>query len=266
MKLLVRKALRVPIRMARKVLSESRRRKNPAVTRYSGDDPSVLHCCIAYNKLGGYCIPLSSRHRPAAQRILSGDVHEEETIAYMIKSYRGGDIIHAGTYFGDFLPALSRACGDAKVWAFEPNPENYRCALITTLINDLKNVELTHAGLGAENGPVHMMVSDEGGRSLGGASRVVESVDGGHSGHFAKVNIVRIDDVVPPDRRIAILQLDVEGFEKPALTGAASTIKRNKPILILETLPEEHWLAENILQFGYKPVGGVCRNTILRAD
>jgi hypothetical protein len=38
------------------------------------------------------------------------------------------DIVPAGAYFGDFLPALSNCGDDVGVWAFEPNVENYTCA------------------------------------------------------------------------------------------------------------------------------------------
>jgi len=72
--------------------------------------------------------------------------------------------------------------------------------------------------------------------------------------------------VLPSDRHIAIIELDVEGFEKPALAGALETIKRCKPILILETLPEEDWLNENIFNLGYRKMGKVHENTILTAS
>ncbi len=255
------------IGLARTVLRKSNQRNYPLMSRLSGNDDAVLQCCIAYNKLGAYCVPLASRHRPAAQKIFSGEVWEQKTIEFMSKHCMGGDIVHAGTYFGDFIPALSKACGDAaKVWAFEPNPENYRCAVITTMLNGLHNVELANAGLGSQKDWLSMMVSDENGRALGGASRLVEAGNRNSNGQFAKVEIVKIDEVVPANRNIAILQLDVEGFEQSALSGAIETIKRCKPILILENLPEAGWLAENILQLGYKITGDVCGNTILRVE
>ena len=104
---------------------------------------------IAYNKFGGYCLPLDSIQRPALQATLRGIVWEEQTVEFMRKNSRGGDIIHAGTYFGDFLPGLSQACDKgAVIWAFEPNPQNHRCAEITCLINGLLNVNLHNVGLG----------------------------------------------------------------------------------------------------------------------
>jgi Methyltransferase FkbM domain len=76
---------------------------------------------------------------------------------------------------------------------------------------------------------------------------------------------VTVDETVPSDRKVSIIQLDVEGFEKPALAGALMTIQRCKPIIILETLPEEGWLSENIMRLGYRIAGTVHGNTLLRA-
>jgi FkbM family methyltransferase len=230
---------------------------------YQGNSDSVLQCCIAYNKYGGYCVPLSSRHRPAAKKILAGEVWEPGTIEFLMSHCEDGDIVHAGTFFGDFLPALSQSVAlGAKVWAFEPNPENYRCALITTYINGLQNImELMNAGLGERQGSLSMLTADADGRSLGGSSRIVEKSCEESS---IIVQIVTVDEIVPSDRKVSIIQLDIEGFEKPALSGALTTIRRCRPIIILETLPEESWLSENILQLGYRIVGTLHGNTVLR--
>src|SRR5947208_2965752 len=72
-------------------------------------------------------------------------------------------------------PTTSSArAGDAKVWAFEPSRENYRAAQITTLLNDLPNVVLTNAGLGAERASALLATTDREGTPLGGASRVIK--------------------------------------------------------------------------------------------
>lgn len=265
MKELIKRLLPTPLLQAtRKMLHpEVSQRHSPLVSRYRGNAESVLQCCISYNKYGGYCVPLSSIHRPATQKILSGEVWEPETLQFMSRHCGTGDLIHAGTYFGDFIPALSRACApNAKVWAFEPNPENYRCALITTTLNNLHNVEITNAGLGSQEGSMPMLVADQTGRALGGASQLIES-DSYVEEQIVRVKILKIDDVIPADRNISIIQLDVEGFEQPALAGAIATIKRCKPVLILENLPNEDWLSANILQLGYKVMGKVHANTIL---
>ena len=225
---------------------------------------SVLQCCIAYNKYGGYCVPLSADHRPAAKKILSGAIWEPKIIEFIMSRCGDGDIVHAGTFFGDFLPALSRASAQgSRIWAFEPNPENYRCALITTHINGLQNVELINAGLGERQGFLQMVISDTDGKSLGGASRIIRETDENSTEGSITVEVVTVDEVIPSERKISVIQLDVEGFEKPALAGALKSIRRCKPILILESLPDEDWLSTNILQLGYRMAGEAHDNTIL---
>ncbi|HVA49244.1 MAG TPA: FkbM family methyltransferase [Pirellulales bacterium] len=224
------------------------------------DAISVLQCCIAYNEYGGYCVPLASRYRPCAQQILAGCVWERETLEFMMA--RGGDVIHAGTYFGDFLPALSnsRAAG-AGVWAFEPNPENYQCARITTQINRLTNVNLFHAGLGAARGASMMRTTDERGQPLGGLSQIISNRTIGCA-RTESVEMTRIDDVFPAHRNVEIIQLDVEGMEQEALEGAMRTIGRCLPVLILETVPGDDWVRANLLPLGYRVERTVLDNTV----
>ena len=229
---------------------------------FRGSD-SVLQCCIAYNKYGGFCVPTSSRHRTAAQKILSGDVYEPETIEFLASNNNGGDIVHAGAYFGDFLPALSRSLmSGAKVWAFEPNHENYRCALITTYINDLQNVELINAGLGERQDSLVMVTSSADGRALGGGSRILKDGDEISSERREEVQVVTLDETIPLDRTVSIIHLDVEGYEGEALSGSLETIRRCLPIILLETLPENEWMTKNILCLGYRKNGVVHSNAI----
>ena len=79
------------------------------------------------------------------------------------------------------------------------------------------------------------------------------------------VEIVSVDEVVPSDREVSIIHLDVEGFEQPALTGARGTIRRCKPIVVLKTVPDEGWVATNLLPLGYRIAGSVDGNTIFSA-
>ncbi len=257
------------INLASSILEPFFIRKSPRITAYQGKTGSVLQCCIAYNKYGGYCVPSSSRHRPAAQKILSGSIYEPRTIEFLMTHCGSGDIIHAGACFGDFLPALSHAMTPgSKVWAFEPNPENYLCAFITKYVNGLQNVELKNAGLGERSGFASMVISDHKGRSLGGMSRIAEHNDIGrkNGSQMVEVEIVTIDEIVSKDRTVSIIHLDVEGFEQFALTGALLTIERCKPIIVLETVPKENWLSKNLYPLRYQISEKFEYNTILVAN
>ena len=170
-----------------------------------------------------------------------------------------GDVVHAGTFFGDFLPAL--AMRDGMVWAFEPNRESYRCAQITTALNDLRNVRLTHAALSEAAGEAVLAISNRRGLSYGGGSRLISGSSDGLG--TETVPLVTIDEAVPSDRLVGLLQLDVEGHEQRALLGAMLTIQRCRPLIILESLPPQAWLSQHLGT--YRVTGVVSGNTVLEA-
>jgi FkbM family methyltransferase len=229
-----------------------------------------LDFVLAYNKHGAYCVPRSAMRRPASRRVLAGLVWEESTIEYMVAHCGDGDVVTAGTFFGDFLPPLSRALAPrATLWAFEPNPESYRCAAVTVLINDLKNVKLVHGALGEKRGQGELIVSNFDGQALGGISQMkgIVDQDGARGEHALPVDVIAIDEVVPASAQVSVLQLDVEGAEELALTGAIATIRRSRPVLIVETLPKSgSWLAQELQSLGYDiecQLG--AENTVLRS-
>lgn len=241
-------------------------RNRPRRPDYDGVDPAVLRCVVAYNRHGGYCIPRGAMHRPCAQAILRGEEFEPETVEAIRRHAAVGDVVHAGTFFGDMLPAAARACAPGgRVWAFEPNDESHRCATLTVAINGLGNVHLEHAACGSAAGEVLLRVTDRSGKPLGGKSEVVRAVDATSGERGYVVPVVRIDDIVPDDRHVSLVHLDVERSEREALTGALTTIRRCLPTLILETVPDDAWCAEHLAPLGYRAACRVGPNTVFRA-
>lgn len=220
--------------------------------------PGALDCVIARNQYGAYCVPRSSRHRPAAQAVLQQRVWEPETLSLMRSI--PGDVVHAGTFFGDFLPALAGS-RDGTVWAFEPNRASYRCAQITADLNGLQNVTLTHAALSDAPGEASLATGDPHGVAFGGGSRLFSGPPDGR--RHETVPLVTVDEAIPSDRHIGVLELDVEGHEQQALAGAMRTIERCHPLLILEDLPAEDWLQEHLPR--YHVTGMVNGNKVLEA-
>ena len=83
---------------------------------------------------------------------------------------------------------------------------------------------------------------------------MVAETDVGSCGY--QVDICAIDKVMEIGRRVGVIQLDVEGYEKEVLLGAVNTIKKWKPIIILEVNPGDEflnsgWFKRNILELGY---------------
>jgi FkbM family methyltransferase len=204
---------------------------------------------IPTNEYGRYSVPEGLDHRPAVRLIKSGQVYEPGTIRFMRTHAGSGDIIHAGTFFGDFLPGLSAGLAkDARIWAFEPNPNSHHHASQTIALNGLKNVTLTHAAVSNGDGEILFKTRDELGNPLGGHSRYVEQDEPG----VEHVPSIQLDSVIPEDRTISILQLDVEGHERAALEGAMGIITRCRPILILEEFRYKRWIKAKLGHLGYE--------------
>jgi FkbM family methyltransferase len=221
-------------------------------------------CLVARNEHGVYCVPRASQHRPVAQAILASGVWEAETLDLVRGADREGDIVHAGTFFGDFLPALARSRADgALVWAFEPGDENYRCTEITIAFNGLENVELANVGLDARGGTALLATGDREGLPLGGASRIIDPARARWWDN-EQVQVVAVDEVVGADRSVSAIHLDVEGHEQEALAGALHTIARCRPLIVLETLPEASFIEQHLAPLGYRVDGTVNVNSILR--
>ena len=233
-----------------------------------------VECILCQNDFGSYCVPKSSQHRPAPQKVLRGQVWENDTIEFMRNHAYNRDIIHAGMFFGDFLPGLASALAPGRmIYGFEPNPENFACAQWTAVLNSLTNVSMQNVGLGEIKKHASMRMFMDG-REIGGASYILtdsyetSSFDpflsqklNTDSADVQSIDIVPIDDILPATADVGILQLDVEGYEKNALIGGLGTIRRCKPIIILETAPLDV-IEEHILPIGYKYETRICDNHV----
>ena len=211
------------------------------------------------NEYGVYVVPRGLEKRPASRKILSGQVHEPETLDFMRNHARDGDIVHAGTFFGDFIPALSSALAPgAMLWAFEPNPGSFQAAQATVRLNKATNVTLRNVALSNSPDQLLFRTHSKRGKPLGGVSRHVTEAGPG----VEKVRSVMLDYAVPLSRKVTILQLDVEGHERQALKGAYHLIHRWRPILVLEYFDDLRWINRTFRGLGYVPRGKVHGNVI----
>lgn len=217
---------------------------------------------LGENQYGRYCIPAESCHRPAAQAILAGEVWEPATTAFIAEQGRHGAVVTGGAYFGDMLPAA--ATGGNIVYAAEPNPVNFEAAESTLEANGIENVRLVNAGFGAKAGARRIEVTDAAGKPHGGGSWITSQLRiSRRAATRVPCSLVAIDDLLLPERTVALIHLDVEGFEKQALRGAMRTIERCLPQLLLEGRPRVGLIARRLASLGYRDVAEMDGNTLL---
>ncbi|UOM36306.1 FkbM family methyltransferase [Acuticoccus sp. I52.16.1] len=201
---------------------------------------------VAYRpaKVGAetHFVPAYAAGRPASKCVLDGRHFEPMTHALVAKLFadRPGDMVHAGTFFGDMLPSFSKAC-PGRVYAFEPVLENYVLAKQCVEANGLANVLLTNAGLGERIDVAYIDTGEKGHR--GGASTISER---GQPTMLTTIDAYAIAD-------LSVLQLDVEGHEMAALAGARATIERCKPVILVED--KKRQCDEFLEALGYRRAG-----------
>lgn len=218
---------------------------------------------LAHNPFGSYCIPSVYNSQSEAKAIIQGNAWEQETLEFLRQHAGEGDVVHAGTHFGDMLPGLSSACGDKSVvWAFEPNEISFQAARMTVQINQAANVILTRAALGECESVADMLVRNACGHNLGGTSRIEPARR--HPRQMTdRVRVTSLDQIIPSHRRVSVIHLDVEGYEHQALKGALALIRRDRPLLVIEKVPKQPWFEQISLEdLGYRMLRKVDGNTV----
>ena len=108
-----------------------------------------------------------------------------------------------------------------KIYAFEPDAENYEKCLKKCREEGMANIELYHKGLW----DCETELSFEAGGGQG-------SKIGEQGANVIKIPTAAIDDVVGGEE-VSFIKLDVEGAELKALQGAAQTIRTFRPRLAI---------------------------------
>lgn len=116
---------------------------------------------------------------------------------------------------------LGKYCKNIKkVYAFEPDPLNYKeCNRIRTK-HCLSQVELIQKGTWSSSGTISFSSTND------GASHITEDGE-------IKIDVTAIDDVIDPNDRVTLIKMDVEGAELESLKGAEKCIKRDRPKLAI---------------------------------
>jgi len=179
-------------------------------------------------------------------------------------------------YFGDGVIALDcganigvhtiewakRMSGWGQVIAIEAQERVYYALAGNIAINNCFNARALHAAVAARSGtmkiptPDYLSPASFGSlelRQREGVEFIGQSIDYSEA-RAATIPAVALDSLALP--RIDLIKIDVEGMELDAIEGAAASVARFHPILIVESIKSDKAkLSEVLLGHGYRLFG-----------
>jgi FkbM family methyltransferase len=162
---------------------------------------------------------------------------------------RKGTVIQAGGNFG-LYPVLYTEFFET-VYTFEPDPINFTCLVMNCQHHSI--IKMNNA-VGEDNGHAKIVVHSPSNLGMNAIAKTESYVN--------SIPIVKVDSF--DFQEVKLIQFDLEGYELPALKGTVNTIKKYKPLIMLESSEEiipEHYrsLVDFLKQLGYNQVKRVTQ-------
>lgn len=150
-------------------------------------------------------------------------------LAPVLEDIKSETALDVGANIGNHSLYFSRYF--SYVQAFEPHPRAY--ALLAFNSQEVANIDVYNFGLGDSQGLVEL---NDNWANMGSAS-IKHAWTEAPNKVAAKVGL--LDDVSAEVDKIALIKIDVEGFEPNVLRGAKKTIKKHQPLILIEQLQTE---------------------------
>jgi FkbM family methyltransferase len=151
-----------------------------------------------------------------------------------------GIILDIGANIGITTVPLGLRKINAKIYSFEPMPENVKALRRSVGYFKLQNVEVFETALGDTSGEVTMITPVINSVKMQGLSHI-KSPENPSNGSEINVQVQKLDDMPELSSAINIsaIKIDVENFEYYVLKGAEKLLAKHKPIIYCELWKNE---------------------------
>lgn len=145
-----------------------------------------------------------------------------------------------------------------QVYTFEPDPTNYAALEKNIQERSIENINHKRAALGDDDTVNIKIIRDP---------CHVDNYGAGYAVPGGDTPCIKIDSLELES--CGLIQLDIEGYELKALKGAVNTIKKYKPVIVLEVKPHPQLggrspreAADYLLSLGYKETAHFHRDIL----
>lgn len=140
---------------------------------------------------------------------------------------KGMNVIDIGANIGYFSLLSSKLVSNSgKVWAIEPEPNNFRNLVENIRLNSMENIIPVNRAASDTDGKARLFVSKE----ESGEHSLVRGRP--HIKNTIEVNTFKLDDLID-NNKIDFIKTDTEGHEMSVLSGASNIITCNKNLVLI---------------------------------
>lgn len=133
--------------------------------------------------------------------------------------YRSGICMDIGANVGNHTVFFSRFCNFDEVWAYEPDPDSFSLLKENVARNCTRTVRSFNCAVGAK-------------REF---RRMTGNKENPSQNKITKAKGKTLVTPITTNLKVALMKIDVEGFELEVIKGAYDVIDRERPELFIET-------------------------------
>ena len=175
-----------------------------------------------------------SNDKGISSELIIYKIHEPLTTSLIIKKLtKGMHCIDIGSNIGYYAILESSKIGNnGMVWSVEPSPQNFETLSKNVILNQRKNIKCYNIAIGSGNGKIDFLISKKSNWSkIKNESDHIENGD-----KIIQVDIMTLDSFSEKNeiKKVDLLRMDVEGYERNIIEGSMNFLEKFKPILMIE--------------------------------
>ena len=142
-------------------------------------------------------------------------------------------VVDVGSNIGIYTLLMSKLVGkDGKVFSFEPDNRNIELLKKSIILNDFKNINLYNCLLSNINSDNYKFYLD---KDYFGSNSIIKSQLPSELYKAINVKSLTLDSIfLNNKRKLDFIKVNVDGSEVDFVEGAKETIKKFKPLIIIE--------------------------------
>lgn len=185
----------------------------------------------------GFRLLVNSKDEGIVPYLLTEGIYDPSLTSLFKTLIRPGmTVFDVGANFGYFTLIAAQCVGNnGRVFAWEPEPDNYNLLVRNIELNRCINVTALPLALSDREGQVSLYLDKA---NLGCHSVSKENVSS--PGGFRQVQATTLDrfvDKLGPNNRVDVIKMDVQGAEGLVIAGGDETLRRNDVKMLMEFWP-----------------------------